>query len=149
MHAPNMHDHVRLTMGTAPWIECARDAHLVPLADKLKARGDGRMTPEIMAKLAVLPRKIQKRREHFVRVQWPWVEQLTKARHIATYRVALHVLYRHWKGGGKPFTLSNTAMGDHGVSWWRKWEALGESEQLGLIIVERRNRQSPRIVVIV
>jgi hypothetical protein len=43
MHAPYMHDHVRLTMGTAPWIECARDAHLVPLADKLKARGDGEL----------------------------------------------------------------------------------------------------------
>jgi hypothetical protein len=108
-----------------------------------------RMTPEMMAKLAVVPRKIQKRREHFVRVPWPWIEQLAKARHIATYRVALHVLYRHWKGGGKPFALSNTAMGDQGVSRWRKWEALGELEQLGLITVERRNRQSPRIAVIV
>jgi SAM-dependent methyltransferase len=32
-----MHDHVRLTMGTTKWIEYARDAHLIPLADKLKA----------------------------------------------------------------------------------------------------------------
>ena len=108
-----------------------------------------RMTPEMMAKLAVVPRKIQKRREHFVRVPWPWIEQLAKARHIATYRVALHVLYQHWKGRGKPFTLSNTAMRDQGVSRWRKWDGLRELEQLGLIIVERRKRRSPRIAVIV
>ena len=116
-----------------------------PYADLKKHR----ITPEMMAKLDVVPRKIQKRREHFVRVPWAWIERLAKARHIATYRVALHVLYRHWKDGGKPFTLSNTAMGDQGVSRWRKWEALGELEQLGLITVERRNRQSPRIAVIV
>jgi hypothetical protein len=107
------------------------------------------LTPEVLEKLAIVPRKIQKRRKHFVLVPWTWVQRLVKARHIATYRVALHVLYRHWKGGGLSFTLSNTAMADEGVSRWRKWEALAELEQLGLISLERRKRRSPRITVIV
>ena len=37
-----------------------------------------------------------------------WVERLAQARHIATYRVALHVLYQNWKRGGTPFALSNS-----------------------------------------
>jgi hypothetical protein len=53
------------------------------------------VTPEIQATLVRLPRKVQKRREHFIRVPWTWVERLTKARYTATYRVALFVLYRH------------------------------------------------------
>jgi hypothetical protein len=116
-----------------------------PYADLKKHR----MTPEVMAKLDFVPRKIKKRQEHFVRVPRPWIERLAKVRHIATYRVALHVLYEHWKNGGKPFTLSNTAIREQGVSRWRKWDALRELEQLGLITVERRERQSPRIAVIV
>ena len=83
-----------------------------------------RMTPEILATLAVVPRKIQKRRQHFVKVPWTWIERLANARYTATYRVALHILYRHWKGGGKSFTLSNTAVAMEGVTRWRKWEAL-------------------------
>jgi hypothetical protein len=97
---------------------------------------------------AVVPEKVRKRRQQFVRVPWMWIERLANARHIATYRVALHVLYRHWKCGGVPFTLSNTAMVAEGVTRWRKWEALRELEQLGLITVERRARRSPRVTVI-
>jgi hypothetical protein len=104
-----------------------------------------RLDPEMLAKLAVVPRKIRKRREHFVKVPWTWVERLVKARYTATYRVALHVLYRHWKGSGKPFTLSNGMVAMEGVERRAKWRALRELEQLGLITIERRKRKSPRI----
>jgi hypothetical protein len=107
-----------------------------------------RLTPETLVSLSFVPRKVQKRREQFVMVPWTWIELLAKAHHIATYRVALHVLYRHWKGGGVPFTLSNTAMVAEGVTRWRKWEALRELEQLGLVRVERRARRSPRVTVV-
>ena len=107
-----------------------------------------RITPETIKAIRIVPEKIRKRRQHFIKVPWTWVERLAKARHIATYRVALHVLYRHWKGGGLPFTLSNVAVVDDGVSRQRKWEALQELEQLGLVAVERRERRSPRITVI-
>ena len=57
-----------------------------------------RLTPEILAKLAVVPRKIQKRRQHFVKVPWTWIERLANARLRPTYRVALHILYRALEG---------------------------------------------------
>jgi hypothetical protein len=91
------------------------------------------------------PKKKEKAFEPFVIVPLAWVNRLVSARHIATYRVALHLLYLHWKSGGKPFTLSNKAV--KGVSRWRKWEALGELEALGLIRIERRRRRSPLITV--
>jgi LmbE family N-acetylglucosaminyl deacetylase len=105
-----------------------------------------RATPEMLT--GFVPKKIRRQRQHFVKVPWRWVERLAKARHIATYRVALHVLYRHWKGGGLPFALSNTAVAGEGVRPRRKWEALQELEHLGLVTVERRRRRSPRITVI-
>jgi hypothetical protein len=107
-----------------------------------------RLTPEMMAKLAVVPGKLRKRRELFVKVPWTWIEQLAKARYLATYRVALHVLYRHWKSGGVPFTLSNGMVAMEGVGRRAKWRALVELERFGLIAVERRKRRSPRITVL-
>jgi hypothetical protein len=98
--------------------------------------------------LAVVPRKIQKRRQQFVMVPWTWIEKLATARYVATYRVALHVLYRHWKGQGEPFTLSNGAMLMEGVARGTKWRALRELERLGLIAIERRPRKSPRITMV-
>ena len=80
-------------------------------------------------------------------VPWSWVERLAKARFTATYRVALHILYRHWKGGGESFTLSNGAVAMEGVGRRAKWRALGELERLGLITVERRPRRTPLIAV--
>jgi hypothetical protein len=102
-------------------------------------------TPEIIAlgRRVDVSRKTRKRRERFVMVPWAWIERLARARYIATYRVAHHVLYRHWEGGGEPFTLSNGAM--EGVERRAKWRALRELEQLGLITIERRKRKTPRI----
>jgi hypothetical protein len=105
-----------------------------------------RATPEMLAGSA--PKKLRKQRQHFIKVPWVWVERLAKVRYTATYRVALHVLYRHWKGGGRPFTLSNTAVAGEGVALGTKWRALRELEQLGLITIECRKRRSPLITVI-
>lgn len=107
-----------------------------------------RLTPEKLAQLAVVPRQIKRRRQQFVMVPWVWAEKLATVRYIATYRVALHILYRHWRGRGEPFTLSNGAMLMEGVSRWQKWRALGELEKLGLITIERRQRKTPRITVL-
>jgi hypothetical protein len=97
---------------------------------------------------AVTPTKIKKRRANFTIVPGIWKEQLTEARHIATYRVALHILTRDWEGGGKPFTLSNGALALEGVGRGTKWRALKELERLALITVERRKRKSPRITAL-
>jgi len=107
-----------------------------------------RLHPEACEKWAVVPLKVRRRRQHFVRVPWTWVEKLAEARYIATYRVALHVLYQHWERGGETFTLSNGALAMEGVSRGQKWRALEELEGLDLINIERRKRKTPRITVI-
>jgi hypothetical protein len=106
-----------------------------------------RMTPEAASKLAFVPRKIQKQRQHFVKVPWTWIERLAGARYTATYRVALHILYRHWKTG-QPFVLSNGMLSMEGVERRAKWRGLQELEQLGLVAIERRQRKSPLITVL-
>ena len=103
---------------------------------------------QVRERLAGVPRKIQKRRKHFIKVPWTWAERLVKAHYIATYRVALHLLYQHWKEHGETFTVANGMLAIEGVSRWQKWRALQELEQLGLIRVQRRPRKSPLITVI-
>ena len=77
-----------------------------------------------------------------------WEERLTKARHLATYRVALHILYRAWRHKGEPILLANEQLADKGVTRRNKWRALAELEQLGLITVVKRQRKSPIITVL-
>ena len=55
-----------------------------------------RLTPE-MARLAAMPPRrtgVPRNQRHFVRVPVLWVERLAEARHLATYRLALYLLYR-------------------------------------------------------
>jgi hypothetical protein len=99
--------------------------------------------------LAVVPAKVQKRRRHFIKVPWSWVERLAGARHVATYRVALHLLYQHWRQGDRPILLANGMLRREGVAPGTKWRALRELEQLGLITIERRPCKSPLVTVIV
>jgi hypothetical protein len=89
-----------------------------------------------------------RRRERFVMVPALWRERLTKARHIATYRVALHILARNFETHGKSFALPNAPLALEGVSRRQKWRALEELEQLELIAAERRKRRSPWITVL-
>ena len=108
-----------------------------------------RLPYELIAEQKVsVSKKERKRRKGFTIGPGWWQERLTKAQNISTYRVALHILRRHWEGGGEPFTLSNGAMALENVSRWRKWRGLEELEQLGLIAVERRERRSPRVTVL-
>jgi hypothetical protein len=103
-----------------------------------------RLTPETLANLAVVPRKIQKRRQQFVKVPWTWVEQLAGARgHVVL--IALHLLYLDWKHRGEPFKLANGMLQIDGVSRHSKWRALVELERRRLIEIERRPRRSPVI----
>jgi hypothetical protein len=95
-------------------------------------------------KWAVVPLKIRKRRQHFVKVPWTWVERLDGASG-KTYRVALCLLYQYWKNRGEPVKLANGMLGIDGVSRYSKWKALSDLEHRGLITVERRPRRSPII----
>jgi hypothetical protein len=98
-------------------------------------------TPE---RRAVVPRKIQRRRRHYVMVPWTWIERLEGATG-QTYRVALCLLYLSWKGEGEPVKLANGMLRIDGVSRQSKWRALNDLERRGLVAVERRPRRSPII----
>jgi hypothetical protein len=78
-----------------------------------------------------------------------WMEQLASVTHVSMYRLALHLLYQHWKTGDGPIKLSNVSLAKVGVSRREKWRALAELESLGLIRVERRPRRSPLVTVLV
>jgi hypothetical protein len=103
--------------------------------------------PDLRPKVATAHRK-PKWRKQFVRVPWAWIDRLKDARNLSTYRVALHLLYEYWRGGGRSVVLSNSALKDAGVNRWTKWDALLELERLGLIVIERRPRKSPLVTLL-
>src|SRR5258706_16296729 len=91
---------------------------------------------------AVVPTKIKKRRQHFIRVPWGWYERLKDA-DGQTYRVALYLLYLHWKGNGEAIKLPNGMLAIDGVPPTSKRRALSDLERRGLITVERRPKKTP------
>ena len=98
-------------------------------------------------KAAVRAAAKQRRRQQFIRVPWSWFERLRTGRGC-TYRVALYLLYQHWKNGGRPVRLSNVALAEAGVSRNSKWRALQELEEADLIRVEGQRRKSPVVTVL-
>jgi len=90
------------------------------------------------------PAKILKRRRHFIRVSFGWLERLNGASG-QTYALALHLLYLHWKNHGAPVKLANGMLKIDGISRRTKWRALAGLERRGLISIERRSGKSPLI----
>jgi hypothetical protein len=102
-----------------------------------------RIDPERVIK----PVKPKKWRRHFVRVPWTWVERLQKAKRVSTYRLALLLVYEHWRTGARPVVLSNVFTQAEGLSRRSKWRAIAELESLGLIQVKRHQRRAPIVVL--
>jgi hypothetical protein len=96
-------------------------------------------------------RKVGKRpkkwRRRYVQFPWAWIERLQAVKRVSTYRLALALVYEHWRAGGRPIVLSNILSQQEGLSRRSKWNALAELEALGLVQVERRQRRSPRLVL--
>jgi hypothetical protein len=78
----------------------------------------------------------------FVKRPLTWVEGLQKAKHAATHAVADFVLYEWWRKG-EPVTVSNVAL--PAMTRWQKARAISELGALGLVKVERRGKQAPRV----
>lgn len=91
--------------------------------------------------------KPKKWRREYVQFPWTWIEGLQAAKRVSTYRLALLLVYEHWRMGGRPIVLSNALVIAEGVSRRTKWNALVELEGLGLVRVERRSRKSPRLIL--
>jgi hypothetical protein len=66
---------------------------------------------------------------------------------VSSYRLALVLVYEHWRTGGRPLVLSNFALQQEGLSRRSKSNALAELETLGLIQVKRRQRRAPRVIL--
>ena len=113
-----------------------------PYADLKRCRlRDGVVVQE---RRAAIPKKIQRRRRHFISVPMAWFERLAGASG-QTYRIALCLLYLDWRARGGPIQLANGLLQVDGVSRYSKWRALDELERRGLIVIERRPRRSPII----
>ena len=95
---------------------------------------------------AVEPRKLAKRRTHFVQLPWVWVEALSGASG-QTWQLAMHILYLNWKGKGAPIKLANGMLEIDGINRQSKWRALSELERCELITVERRPARSPLVTL--
>jgi hypothetical protein len=85
----------------------------------------------------------------FIRVPWVWVDRLKSTNRGSTYRLALVLIYEHWRTGGRPIRLSNAMLAGDGVTGKSKWRALRELERFGLVKIERRPRKSPLVTPLV
>lgn len=104
------------------------------------------LPPEMITERRItVPRKI--RHGHFVKVPCFWIERLARAHYTVTYRVALHLLYQHWKNRGRPISLANGILVMEGVARTTKWRGLRELERLELVTIERRPRRSPLVTL--
>jgi hypothetical protein len=105
-----------------------------------------RLPPEMLNERRVTPKKIAKRRRHWVKFPMAWYEPLNGASG-QTYRVALHLLYLHWRGKGEPIKLANGMLKEDGISRHTKRRALLDLERRGIITVEWRPKRSPIVTL--
>jgi hypothetical protein len=115
-----------------------------------------RLTPEAAAAIdrAAATKQEQaqpkgRSREPFTKFPHSWEARLLEAKRITSYRIALHLLYLHWRSAGRPIRLSNVALAGKGVTRQSKWNALRELARLGLIKIEKRPQKSPVIRIVV
>jgi hypothetical protein len=107
-----------------------------------------RLRPEDIQAYAGKAAARARQQDRFVIVPAIWADRLIAARHASTFKLALYLLYRHWKSGGRRITLANIALASAGVSRGQKWRALGELERLKLIEVARRPKKSPLVTLL-
>jgi hypothetical protein len=100
----------------------------------------------VLSSRAVEPRKLEKRRKHFVKLPWTWAEALSGASG-KTWELVVQLLYLHWKGKGAPIKLANGMLENDGIDRFAKWRALKELERRGLVTIERRHARSPLITL--
>jgi hypothetical protein len=94
------------------------------------------------------PGRIRKQRAGFTKFPNIWKEKLVGCRHGPTYHVALTLLYAYWRQGGRnPVNLPNGMLGVEGVGRHAKYRALNTLERRELVIIERRRRRSPLVML--
>jgi hypothetical protein len=89
----------------------------------------------------------KKWRRQYVQLPWTWIERLQAAKRVSTWRLAVWIIYEHWRSGGQPVVLSNVLSKAEGLSRRSKWRALAELESLGLVQVKRHPGRAPRLTL--
>ena len=97
---------------------------------------------------APVKRKAKKWEQRFVLVPWVWANQLKTCDRAATFKLALLLLYEHWRGGGSWIRLTNPLAAKMDISPDSKGRALDDLESKGLIEVERRGGKTPVVTVL-
>lgn len=88
-----------------------------------------------------------KARSFFVKVPLTWLEKLNGASG-QTCRLALYLLYFHWRGRGAPITLANRTLECGGIPSQSKRRALRYLEARGLVSVAWRAKRSPVVRIL-
>jgi hypothetical protein len=87
--------------------------------------------------------------EPFVKVPLWWMAQATKATNTAKALVCIELLHIAWKSKRASFPFPNGRLKKLGVSSDTKNRALRDLERAGLIAVERPDRKTPIVTLIV
>jgi hypothetical protein len=93
-------------------------------------------------------RKAKKWQHRFVSVPWVWADQLKTCESAATFKLALLLLYEHWRTNGSWIHLTNALAATMDILPEAKRRALGDLERRGLVSVERRSRKTPLVTVL-
>jgi hypothetical protein len=97
---------------------------------------------------AKLEQLAKRRSQRFTKFPREWEVQLARLRAGGcTYRVALHLLHKHWENGGRRITMSNKALKSQGVAPREKRRVLKLLASVGLILVEWRPKKAPFVTV--
>lgn len=89
------------------------------------------------------PKHKGKWKRQFTRFPYAWQVRLQDCKAGSTYRLALYLLYEHWRNGGRRIRLSNGVLA--GVDRTTKWDGLRVLERAGLVQIERRQRKAPLV----
>lgn len=96
---------------------------------------------------AAAPAKRKRKVEPFVRVPLWWVTAASKATQDPGMLVCIELLYASWKTRNSTFPLANTRLARLGASREVKRRVLRDLERAGLIVVERPQRKTPIITL--
>jgi hypothetical protein len=107
------------------------------LADFTIDPNDPQLVPARMVRLGD-----HKARRYFVKVPWSWVQKLDGAGG-QVYRLALHILFQHFRERGASISLTNKRAG---MPRQTKFDCLRDLEARGLITVTWRGERRAPVV---
>jgi hypothetical protein len=90
-------------------------------------------------------KKKQKKQEEDFTIITLSMLKLLNVTSVQTLRLAILILYLHWKDNGDAIKLSNTMPKEFNISRESKRRALIELERRGFITVERQSRKTPTV----